>query len=54
LHGTFIAALVRGNHAKWFYDCSNITSKYRPDRMKWTLEESVLRKIASIVRVAPK
>ena len=30
LNGTFMAALVRGNKAKWLHDWSDITSKYRP------------------------
>jgi hypothetical protein len=39
LNGTFMAALVRGNKAKWLHDWSDITSKYRPDRMEWTLKD---------------
>jgi hypothetical protein len=39
LNGSFMAALVRGNKAKWLHDWSDITSKYRPDRMEWTLKD---------------
>ena len=41
LHGTFMAALVRGNQARWLHDWSDITSKYRPDRMEWILKDAV-------------
>jgi hypothetical protein len=40
LNGTFMAALVRGQKAKWLHDWSDITSKYRPDRMEWTLKDA--------------
>ena len=40
LDGTFMAALVRGNQAKWLHDWSDITSKYRPDRMQWILKDA--------------
>ena len=40
LGGNFMVALVRGNKAKWLQDCSDITSKYRPDHMEWTIKDS--------------
>jgi hypothetical protein len=40
LNGTFMAALVRGQKAKWLHDWSDITSKYRPDRMEWILKDA--------------
>ncbi len=40
LNGTFMAALVRGDKAKWLHDWSDNTSKYRPDRMEWILKDS--------------
>ena len=39
LNGSFMAALARGNRAKWLHDWSDVTSKYRPDRMEWTLKD---------------
>ena len=39
-NGTFMVALVRGNRAKWLHDWSDITSKYRPDRMEWILKDA--------------
>jgi hypothetical protein len=39
LNGTFMAALVRGNQGKWLHDWSDITAKYRPDRMEWILKD---------------
>jgi hypothetical protein len=38
LDGTFMAALVRGNKAKWLHDWSDITSKYS-DHMQWILKD---------------
>ena len=40
LDGTFMAALVRGDKAKWLHDWSDITSKYRPDHMRWILKDA--------------
>lgn len=40
LHGTFMAAIVRGQQAKWLHDFSDITSKYRADRMEWILKDA--------------
>ncbi len=39
LDGTFMAALVRGNKAKWLHDWSDITSKYSPDHMQWIVKD---------------
>ena len=39
LDGTFMAALLRGNQARWLHDWSDITTKYRPDRMQWILKD---------------
>ena len=51
LNSTFMAAMVRGNNARWLHDCSDITSKYRPDHMEWTIKDAAfgataLRKIS--------
>ena len=35
-----MAALVRGDKAKWLHDFSDITSKYRADRMEWILKDA--------------
>ena len=35
-----MAALARGDKAKWLHDWSDITSKYRPDRMQWILKDA--------------
>ena len=32
-------ALVRGGKGKWLFDASDITSKYRPDRMEWIVKD---------------
>jgi hypothetical protein len=40
LNGTFIAALARGNNAKWLHDFSDVTSSYRADRMQWQLKDA--------------
>ncbi len=40
LHGTFMAALVRGDRAKWLHDFSDITAKYRADHMEWLLKDA--------------
>ena len=39
LDGTFMAALLRGNQARWLHDWSDITAKYRPNRMQWILKD---------------
>jgi hypothetical protein len=39
LDGTFMAALLRGNQARWLHDWSDVTAKYRPDRMQWILKD---------------
>ncbi len=39
-NGTFMAALVRGDKAKWLHDFSDSTSKYRADRMEWILKDA--------------
>ncbi len=40
LNGTFMAALARGNRARWLHDWSDITARYRPDRMEWVLKDA--------------
>lgn len=39
LNGTFMAALVRGDRARWLHDWTDRTSTYRPDRMAWRLKD---------------
>lgn len=39
LHGTFMAALVRGDQTKWLHDWSDITSVFRPDHIEWVLKD---------------
>lgn len=41
-NGTFIAALLRGNNAKWLHNFSDITAKYRSGRMEWWLKDAAL------------
>ena len=38
--GAFMLALERGSHAKWLQDFSDITSRYRPGRMEWTVRDT--------------
>lgn len=40
LNGTFMAALFRGKQAVWLHEFSDITSKYRPGRMEWTVQHA--------------
>ncbi|MGA2499972.1 MAG: DUF4450 domain-containing protein, partial [Tepidisphaeraceae bacterium] len=53
LNGTFMAALVRGDRAKWLHDWSDITSKYRPDRMEWTLRDDTFGPTVLALEVVP-
>jgi hypothetical protein len=53
LNGTFMAALVRGDRAKWLHDFSDNTSKYRPDRMEWILKDSGFGATELIFRAVP-
>jgi len=39
LYGTFMLAIDRGGKAKWLQFCDQITSFYRPGRMKWTISD---------------
>lgn len=53
LHGTFMAALVRGDRAKWLHDFSDITSKYRADRMEWILKDGGFGDVALTLDAVP-
>ena len=53
LNGTFMAALVRGDRARWLHDFSDSTSKYRPDCMEWILKDSRFGATALILRAVP-
>jgi len=53
LNGTFVAALVRGDKAKWLHDWSDITSRYRPDRMEWTLKDGGFGTTVVTLEAAP-
>jgi hypothetical protein len=53
LNGTFMAALVRGDKAKWLHDFSDNTSKYRPDRMEWILKDNSFGATLLILRAVP-
>jgi hypothetical protein len=53
LGGTFMLALVRGNNAKWLHDFSDITSKYRPDRMEWTLKDGAFGATKLVLEAVP-
>jgi hypothetical protein len=37
--GNLMFALVRDGKGKWLQDASDITSKYRPGRMEWTIKD---------------
>ena len=53
LNGTFVAALVRGNTAKWLHDFSDVTSKYRTDRMEWQLKDAAFGDTALTLEAVP-
>ncbi|MCX7008592.1 MAG: DUF4450 domain-containing protein, partial [Kiritimatiellaeota bacterium] len=53
LNGTFMAALVRGDRAKWLHEFSDNTSKYRADRMEWILQDASFGKTLLILRAVP-
>ncbi len=40
LLGNFMLAFVRGSQGKWLHECSDITSRYRPGRMEWTIRDA--------------
>jgi hypothetical protein len=37
--GNLMFALIRDGHGKWLQDASDITSRYRPGRMEWTVQD---------------
>ena len=37
IYGNLMFAFVRGGHGVWLQNASDITSKYRPGRMEWTV-----------------
>jgi hypothetical protein len=37
--GSHMIAFVRAGKAKWLFNASDITSKYRPDRMEWIIND---------------
>jgi hypothetical protein len=39
LFGTFMIAVERGGKAKWLKQCGQISSFYRPGRMRWTISD---------------
>ena len=39
MEGTFLLALNRHGHAQWLHDCTDITAKYFPGRMKWLVRD---------------
>ncbi len=53
LNGTFMAALVRGDQARWLHDFSDNTSKYRPDRMEWFLQDNSFGATRLALRAVP-
>ena len=53
LNGNLSIALARGDKAKWLHDCSDITSKYRPDRMEWIVKDAEFGATSVTLEVAP-
>jgi len=39
LYNSFLVAFVRGDHAMWLQDCTDVTAQYRPDRMEWIIKD---------------
>ena len=40
LHAQFMLALVRGDKAKWLQDCSDITTRFRPGCVEWSIRDT--------------
>lgn len=39
-YGTFMVAMIRDGQGKWLAECTNVTAKYRPDRMEWLVRDN--------------
>jgi hypothetical protein len=53
LNGTFSVALARGDKVKWLHDASDITSKYRPDRMEWIIKDAAFGATSVTLEAVP-
>jgi hypothetical protein len=53
LDGTFMVALARGGKARWLHEASDVTSRYRPGRMEWTVGDAALGQTAVTVEAVP-
>ena len=53
IYGNLMFALVRGGHGVWLQDASDVTSKYRPGRMEWTVSDQSWGATAVHLEVVP-
>ncbi len=53
LYGTFMVAVERNVKAKWLQQCNQISSFYRPGRMKWTIADKDYPGLTVTVDIVP-
>ena len=53
IYGNLMFALVRGGQGVWLQNASDVTSKYRPGRMEWTVEDQSWGATAVHLEIAP-
>jgi len=51
--GGFSAAIVRGAEGKWFYDYSEVESRYRCGRMTWRISDTALTGVSVALDAVP-
>ena len=53
IYGNLMFALVRGGKGTWLQDASDVTSKYRPGRMEWTVKDQAWGETAVHLEIVP-
>ena len=53
IYGNLMFALVRDGHGVWLQNASDISSKYRPGRMEWTVKDQTWGSTAVHLEMAP-
>ena len=53
IYGNLMFALVRGGHGVWLQNASDVTSKYRPGRMEWTVGDQSWGATVVHLEIAP-
>jgi len=51
--GSFSAALLRGNSGRWFYEYSDVESRYRCGKMTWHLRDADLPNLELVMSAVP-